>query len=234
MGKLLFQALATAADGAFIVDEDQHITYWNRAAERMLGHTSTELLGRSCYEMLNGRDAQGRVICRRHCGVAANALGGRQVASFDMSVRTRSGNPRWVDMSTLVLPANGQDSGPLVVHLFRDIAERKQNEKLLYELLTAAEKLRNERSSYRLPRAPAVEIGSELTDREREVLSLLAQGSSTGDMAEALSISPSTVRNHLRNIMGKFQVRSRLEAVLHALKHGLIALDQQAGPGQQK
>ncbi len=74
----------------------------------MLGHTSIQLLGRACCEMLNGRDAQGRVICRRHCAVAVSALGGGRVANFDMSVRTRSGNLHWIDMSALVFPTNGE------------------------------------------------------------------------------------------------------------------------------
>jgi DNA-binding NarL/FixJ family response regulator len=54
---------------------------------------------------------------------------------------------------------------------------------------------------------------------------LLVRGSSTTDMARALSISTSTVRNHIRNILLKFQVHSRIEAVLYAVKQGLIALD---------
>jgi DNA-binding NarL/FixJ family response regulator len=62
----------------------------------------------------------------------------------------------------------------------------------------------------------------ELTDREREVLSLLAQGLNTPDIAQSLSISSSTVRNHVQNILHKLQVHSRLEAVAYALKHGLV------------
>jgi PAS domain S-box-containing protein len=223
--ELLFQALASAGDGAFIVDEDQRIIYWNQAAERILGHRSSEINGRSCYGMLNGQDVQGRVICRRHCNVTVTALGGGRVRNYDMSVRTRSDNSRWINVSTFVFPTNGQEAGPLVVHLFRNIPQRKQNEELLDKILTAVEKLRDQGQPHQLPQAPAVDSGAELTDREREVLSLLVRGSSTEDMAQALSISTSTVRNHIRNIMHKFEVHSRLEAVLHALRHGLVTLD---------
>jgi DNA-binding NarL/FixJ family response regulator len=131
-------------------------------------------------------------------------------------------------MSTFVFPTSGEDSGSLVVHLFRDITQRKQNEALLCEVLTAANTLQRTDLPQRPPRAPAVDIGPRLTDREREVLSLLAQGSSTGDLAEELSISPSTVQNHIRNILSKFHVRSRLEAVLYALRHGLVTLEYQS------
>jgi DNA-binding NarL/FixJ family response regulator len=44
-------------------------------------------------------------------------------------------------------------------------------------------------------------------------------------MAQALSISPATVRNHIRNILQKLQVHNRLEAVLYAQQHGLITGD---------
>jgi DNA-binding NarL/FixJ family response regulator len=157
--------------------------------------------------------------------VAATALGGGPIRNYDMSVRTRSDNPRWINISTFVFPTNGHDAGSLVVHLFRNITQRKQNEELLNKVLTAVEKLRDRGQPDRRPQAPAVDSGAELTDREREVLSLLARGSSTDESAQALSISTSTVRNHIRNIMHKFEVHSRLEAVLYALRHGLVTLD---------
>ena len=61
-----------------------------------------------------------------------------------------------------------------------------------------------------------------LTDREREVLSLLAQGHITRDIAQSLSISNSTTRNHIQNILHKLNVHSRLEAVAYAYEHGLV------------
>lgn len=63
---------------------------------------------------------------------------------------------------------------------------------------------------------------TDLTDREREVLSLLAQGLSTNDIARSLSITSSTVRNHIRNILQKLHVHNWLEAVVYAFKQGLV------------
>jgi DNA-binding NarL/FixJ family response regulator len=63
---------------------------------------------------------------------------------------------------------------------------------------------------------------TDLTAREREVLSLLAAGTSTKDVATELFISPATVRNHIHNILAKLGVQSRLEAVVLALKQALI------------
>lgn len=55
-----------------------------------------------------------------------------------------------------------------------------------------------------------------LTDREREVLQLLAQGLSNKEIAQKLYVSVRTVEGHLANIYGKLQVKSRIEAVLWA------------------
>ena len=61
-----------------------------------------------------------------------------------------------------------------------------------------------------------------LTGREREILACLAQGKSGPEIAAQLNIAPLTVRTHIRNLMEKLGVHSRLEAVTFALHHGLI------------
>lgn len=58
-----------------------------------------------------------------------------------------------------------------------------------------------------------------LTEREREVLKLLAQGSSNKDIAQKLYLSVRTVEGHLANIYGKLQVKSRTEAALWAIQN---------------
>jgi DNA-binding NarL/FixJ family response regulator len=65
------------------------------------------------------------------------------------------------------------------------------------------------------------EVFSDLTDREREILSLIAQGESNADIAEALTISIKTVRNHVSNIFSKLQVADRAQAVIRAREAGL-------------
>lgn len=61
----------------------------------------------------------------------------------------------------------------------------------------------------------------ELTDREREVLSLIAGGYTNQAIAERLVISPRTLRNHISSIFSKLQVTSRLEAILRAKDAGM-------------
>ena len=64
-----------------------------------------------------------------------------------------------------------------------------------------------------------------LTPRERQVLALLAKGSSTRAIAEGLAISRNTARGHVQNVLTKLQVRSRMEAAALAVKHGIVRAD---------
>lgn len=59
---------------------------------------------------------------------------------------------------------------------------------------------------------------SLLTKREKEIFSLLTQGQSTKDIADALCISEKTVRNHISNVIQKLGVQSRIQAVLELIK----------------
>lgn len=64
-----------------------------------------------------------------------------------------------------------------------------------------------------------------LTNREVDVLQVLAKGKSNRDIAEELSISETTVRTHVSNILGKLHLASRTEAALYALKEGMADLE---------
>ena len=69
------------------------------------------------------------------------------------------------------------------------------------------------------PRPP--QIFPELTDREREVLALIAQGHNNSEIARKLVISVKTVRNHVSNIFSKLQVADRAQAIIQAREAGL-------------
>jgi DNA-binding NarL/FixJ family response regulator len=66
--------------------------------------------------------------------------------------------------------------------------------------------------------------GMDLTEREREVLRLLAQGKATDEIAGELFLSHHTVRNHVRNVLAKLQAHTKLEAVIVAAREGLVDL----------
>lgn len=110
-----------------------------------------------------------------------------------------------------------KDSGP--EDLVRAIRQVDRGESSLHPAI--ARKLLREVS------APRKGARSEepLTEREVEVLQLIAQGKSNHDIAEELVISEATVRTHVSNILGKLHLASRTQAALYALKEGIASLD---------
>ena len=73
-------------------------------------------------------------------------------------------------------------------------------------------------------RAP--ESPETLTDRETEVLRLLAQGQSNKEIAHTLNIGEKTVKTHVSNVLGKLGVQSRTQAALYAVRIGLVPAEQ--------
>jgi NarL family two-component system response regulator LiaR len=65
--------------------------------------------------------------------------------------------------------------------------------------------------------------GLDLTDRERTVLALMVEGLNNTQIAGRLTVSPSTIKSHVSNILSKLGVSSRTEAVALALRHGLVS-----------
>jgi NarL family two-component system response regulator LiaR len=73
-------------------------------------------------------------------------------------------------------------------------------------------------------RRDAMHLLESLTEREREILELLSQGTRNDDIAQKLYISPQTVQTHVRNVLAKLGVHSKLEAVAFAVKNGAITV----------
>lgn len=207
--------LSNTADGVCAVATDGKIVVWNRPAEKILGYTSREVLGRPCCEVFVGRDASGNRLCYQGCHVLTLVRRGEPVQHFEMATRMKSGKPVWLDVSIVVVPGTHRDVST-TVHLFRDVTVAHEIEALVRQRLAQA-----------MP-APSHGAGPEaqLTRRELEILRLFAGGASTRAMAEALHVSSATVRNHVQNILGKLGVHSRLEAAAYASRHGLLP----AGP----
>ena len=65
-------------------------------------------------------------------------------------------------------------------------------------------------------------VGADLSDREIEVLRLLAAGKGNAEIAQELFISPKTVKNHIASILVKLQIENRIQAAVYAVKAGII------------
>ena len=204
----LDQTLARTGDGAFVIGADGRIVLWNRAAEKIMGLTARETIGRPCCEVFVGVDGDGNRLCYKGCHVMNLVRLSEPVQSFDMQTRTKTGKLAWINVSILATPANGR-TGPLTIHLFRDVTASKELLRLVQDRL-------------RPPDTDGSFPDALLTRRELEVLRLMTLGINTALAAERLHVSRATVRNHVQNIFGKLGVHSRLEAVAFANKHRLL------------
>lgn len=194
-----------AADGLFVVDEQQRIVHWSSTAQRILGFSPEEVAGQPCYLALMGREPSGHPVCRESCQVVANARRGRGTASYEVVASSRDGAGRCLSISVLVLGGEKKTSFR-VLHLFRDV--------------TDAPLPRARGVSARTADAPV--SAERLTRRELEVLRLFAAGARHAEIAETLRISPFTARNHVASIQRKLGARNRLEIVLLSIRAGLL------------
>ena len=218
----ILENLSNTTDGVFAVDEDQRIVHWNAGAERILGFSSQEVLGRFCYDIIRGFDQAARQACYLGCPVIDCAKGGTPTPGQDVKVKTKDGMYRWLSVvHTYFTHENRQGSGQrlaAVVHIFRDCTEGM-------EAKQALERISKEVSAYSDPveaRDPEVRHHEELTDREHQVITMLAQGEGTSGIAKKLMISNATARNHIQNILVKLNVHTRLEAVAFVLRNRVI------------
>jgi len=213
--------ISETTDGVSAVDREQRIVLWNEAAEALIGFKAQEVLGRFCYEVVAGRDESGRLFCRAHCPTIMAALSQELAPTSDLLVRTKAGREVWLSVSTIVVPSRWRDLSVLL-HLFRDVSRQKETERFVQQLLPSLSKLSLSQGTEPLIPPPLSATSTDLTGREREVLRLLASGASTTVIANHLFISPSTAKTHIRNILTKLEVHSRLEAITLAVKSGLL------------
>jgi DNA-binding NarL/FixJ family response regulator len=85
----------------------------------------------------------------------------------------------------------------------------------------AAKVLQRVRASSTMP-GGADTIRSELSQREIEVLKLIANGKDNAEIASDLYISPKTVKNHISNILMKLQIENRIQAAVYAVRSGIV------------
>jgi PAS domain S-box-containing protein len=198
--------LARASAAVFAVDGSGRITLWNRAAERLLGHSSREAIGRPSCAIIRSDSDGAPTLCYRGCHAGLVSVDG-QMKNVDVRTRTRAGRLIDVNVSTLVI-AGPKDRGPTVMHLLREATTPKYT----------AGVNGNGNGLVASERSDA----AALTRREIDVLRLMGAGMNTRAIAGTLSLSAATVRNHVQSILGKLGVHSRLGAVAVAHRRALL------------
>lgn len=212
----LFVLLQGTTDAAFSVTEEGKIMSWNKAAEKLFGYSSAEAVHKTCYDILEGMGPLGTRVCHQNCSVAECAGNSTEIPNFDMSVKTRSGERLWINMSTIVFD-NQRTGRRLLIHLAHDITEQKKSEELTHKMLDLSKQLTSvgEGSVRAAPISP-------LSEQEKHILRRFAEGKDSDEVARILGISPQTLRNHLHHINQKLRTHNRLEAVMNAIQRKLI------------
>ncbi len=209
----------STADPAFSVNGMHAIEAWNEAAEALFGITAEDAIGKPCSSVINGYDECGK-FCSEECCVLEAAAKDKKVRNFDLQVVT--GDKRtWCNVSILIADID-ETVGPSSVHVLRPIDVSKRLEVLVRDFVVNETGVSSEQAEQltRITRTPARE--TDLSARELEILRLLAKGKTSRTMAEELSISPTTVNNHVQHVLKKMNAHTRLEAVRRAERAGLI------------
>ncbi len=209
----------STSDSAFAADGSGHIVAWNRAAEAMFGMSAPDAIGKMCGEIMQGMDECGPV-CSADCTVQQAVRKHHPVGNFDLQIETASGR-QWCNVSVLI--ADGDNSTtPYSIHIVREIDVRKRLELVVRDFVVTGTGLSAEQATTLVSSAHASARESELSERERDILSLLAKGVTTTTVAEQLHISRTTVNNHVQHILRKLDAHTRLEAIRRAEHAGLI------------
>jgi len=209
----------STSDSAFAADGSGHVVAWNRAAEAMFGMCAPDAMGKMCGEIMQGMDECGPV-CSADCTVQQAVRRHHPVGNFDLQVQTASGR-HWCNVSVLI--ADGDNSTtPYSIHIVRQIDVRKRLELLVRDFVVTGTGLSAEQAATLISSAHAPARETELSERERDILSLLAKGVTTTTVAEQLHISRNTVNNHVQHILRKLDSHTRLEAIRRAEHAGLI------------
>jgi PAS domain S-box-containing protein len=213
----LFALLEHTADAAYTITERGEICSWNTAAEQLFGYSARDILGRNIDEVTTTPVGKAKhpPVGSDKGAIRRNEGESGGIPDFDREVRIRSGKFVWVNVSTIVYDTRG--GRRLVVQLVRDIDHQRRNEELVNQMVESARQLLT------LAHDPAHHATVEsLSEQELRILKLFAEGSGSATIAKKLRISPQTLRNHLHNINRKLRTHSRLEAVTHAQRRGLI------------
>lgn len=208
------ELIAESKAPAYGMDRHDRIVFWNAGAEKALGWTSEEVLGKMCFDVLAGRDVFGNLYCARECPVVVSAIAGDDVRPFLLDVRKKGSSASLkLIVRAVPLPAGGP-AFAVLMHFLE--TEGRELDNLVSSLRSAVRE-----PSGLPPVDPPISV-SPLSGREREIVMLLSNGYAALNIAAKLNLSHATVRNHIQNVLRKLEVHSQVEAVALAFRRGWI------------
>jgi len=198
-----------------IVDRMYRILWANQARARFHQRSLEEMIGETCYKMF-----QRRTEPCVECPVKVVFETGKPCV-MERSVVLPDGSTKWGDVRCY--PAFDKKGNiAYVIQIMIDITKRKSNITRRQRYIDSLESTIREISGKRVPML--MEFGDKktdanLTDREKEILGLVANGFSNMEIGEVLAISPHTVKTHVTNVFEKLGVKDRTQAAVWAVRH---------------
>ena len=215
----LLDLLSSGEPPAFASDESDRIVFWNRGAQRILGKSADDTIGRKCFDVMGARDIFGNRFCYEQCAVSSAVRRNEPVHGYE--VRLPWLPPAKSSIGVTILRIPGSRRGlHTIVHILQHIDEASRLARLLDKL--GAVPAMPGTGAPRPPALAAIAPPPPLTPREKEILRWIAAGLQNKEIAQRISISVATVRNHIRNILSKLEVHSKLEAVSLAFRSGWV------------
>ena len=191
-------------EAAFAVNRDGVIVLWNSEAEKLFGFTAAEALKQRCWKLLDGKDVHHNQYCCEYCPLREMVSKHESVHGFELRLKTAFEGRKKFPLSYLEIfdqPGNG-----LLLHICHPPDETRDSR----------------HNGQNTDSIPSNHQRNLLTRRELEVLTLLAEGQTSQEIASSLCISHATVRNHVQHTLHKLHVHNRLEAVVKGQRLKLI------------
>jgi DNA-binding CsgD family transcriptional regulator len=203
--KAFYQLFRNSSNPVFAIDGKRRICFWNDACEELTGRSFQEVRSRTCYSVMEGTDIRGNSFCGPDCDVGHRVERSLPVKDYDMIIANAEGNSVLVNVGAYPIPKelrNGESAAAFLslrrVDSYRLLARLENGNRPKWEVCRPGK--------------------YNLTPRELEVLEMASNGLGTTEIAEGLSVSRHTVKNHFKNMFSKLKVHSRTEAVSLALR----------------
>ena len=216
----------TTSEALFVADDKGRIKYWSEGAERLVGYSEDEVLGKRCYSVLCGRRG-GKAWCQPDCAVRRTVRRGSLPAHIVVDVRARNGSRVPVEAAFLV---RKERKKYVVAHLLLDASREHRLRRALEDVRRLLEGLETDGpADSASDETPTLCFGSclaaadlsVLSRRETEALRCLTGGMTNEEIARQLGVSPLTARNHVQHTLKKLGLHRRTQAVAAAIEQGL-------------
>jgi len=201
-----------------IIDNEYRILWGNRKKAAEHGLNQEEIIGKICHEIFFRRKFPCPV-----CPVR-NVLESGKACVIEKSCELTGGRQVWCQQRAIPIFDDNQDINSIIVygiHITDKMIKEKKQDRYIENLEKALFEIKKDRGN-----TPAAKddhkLRSFLTDREVEVLNLIAEGFTNPEISNILSISVHTAKTHVINIFNKLGVNNRTQAAVAAAFHQLI------------